>query len=207
MLGMAQPWRENVWRTPAELIPSPVEGWLVISARPEEHAGPRGAGRLPARRGVMIRVQKILYPTDFSSYSNQAYFHAVALAENHGASLTVVFVYTPGFGAPEVPGGNDERDYWRNQLEQIRPVDQSIPVHHVFLEGDPATEIVRYAHDALVDLVVMGTHGRTGLERLLMGSVAEKVMREAHCSVLVVKLPKGIPVAEKGDVEMELTPA
>jgi hypothetical protein len=53
----------------------------------------------------------------------------------------------------------------------------------------------------------MGTHGRSGLERLLMGSVAEKVMREAHCSVLVVKLPKGIPVTEKGDVEMELTPA
>jgi nucleotide-binding universal stress UspA family protein len=155
----------------------------------------------------MIRVKKILYATDFSSYSNQAYFHAVALAKNHGASLTILFVYQPGFGGAETPSGTDEREYWRKQLEQIRPVDASIPCHHVFLEGDAATEIVRYAHDAMIDLIVMGTHGRTGLERLLMGSVAEKVMRDAPCSVLVVKLPKGIPAAERGNVEMELSPA
>jgi hypothetical protein len=52
----------------------------------------------------------------------------------------------------------------------------------------------------------MGTHGRTGLERLLLGSVAERVMREAPCSVLVVKLPKGIPPAVKPDVEMANSP-
>ena len=107
----------------------------------------------------------------------------------------------PSFGTPEVAGGNGaNRQYWRNQLEQIRPVDDSIATHHVFLEGDPATEVVRYARDASMDVVVMGTHGRTGLERLLMGSVAEKVLREAPCSVLVVKLPKGIPVTEKREV-------
>lgn len=139
----------------------------------------------------MINVQKILYPTDFSTYSNQAYFHAVALAEAHGASLTILYVYAPGTGV------QGSREHWRRQLEQIRPLNTNIPVHHEFLEGDPATEIVRYADDALFDLVVMGTHGRTGMERLLMGSVAEKVMREAHCSVLVVKLPKGIPTHER----------
>ena len=153
----------------------------------------------------MIRIRKILYPTDFSPYSNQAYFHAVALSENHGASLTVMFVYTPGFGSSEVPGGANERDYWRNQLEQIRPVDPNIPVHHVFLEGDPAGEIVRYAHDALIDLIVMGTHGRSGLERLLMGSVAEKVMRDGPCSVLVVKLPKGNNAPIRPDVELTVS--
>lgn len=157
----------------------------------------------------MIRISKILYPTDFSSHSNQAYFHAVALAEKHGASLTIGFVYSQSFrGVAGVQGdSSDEREYWRNQLEQIRPVDPRIPVHHVFLEGDPATEIVRYAQDAGIDLIVMGTHGRTGLERLLMGSVAEKVMREAKCSVLVVKLPKGVPVPAKNEVEIALTPA
>jgi nucleotide-binding universal stress UspA family protein len=153
----------------------------------------------------MIRIRKILYPTDFSSYSNQAYFHAVALAENHGASLTILFVYTPELSL--AGGGESDRGYWRNQLEQIRPVDPSIPVHHVLLEGDPATEIVHYGRDAGIDLIVMGTHGRTGLERLLMGSVAEKVMREATCSVLVVKLPRGIPVTERGDVEVAVSPA
>ena len=139
----------------------------------------------------MIRIQKIVYPTDFSSYSNQAYFHAVALAENHGAGLTVLFVYTPEMSAPGAAGDLDyARAYWRNQLEQIRPVDPRIPVRHVFLEGDPAAEIVRFARDAAADLIVMGTHGRTGLERLLLGSVAEKVLRDARCSVMVVKLPR-----------------
>jgi nucleotide-binding universal stress UspA family protein len=152
----------------------------------------------------VIRIQKILYPTDFSSYSNQAYFHAIALAQNHGASLTVLFVYSPDRGRGDVDA---DRRYWREQLEQIRPTDPRIPVRHVFLEGDPATEIVRYGRDAGIDLIVMGTHGRTGLERLLLGSVAEKVLRDASCSVLVVKLPKGLPAAERPDVEVAVSPA
>jgi len=146
----------------------------------------------------MIHVKKILYPTDFSSYSNQAYFHAVALAEHHRATVTILHVYNQSV-KPATPGenGNPDRDYCRSQLEQIRPIDPKIAVHHVLLEGDPAAEIVRYASDAGIDLIVMGTHGRTGLERLLMGSVAESVLSKAPCSVLVVKLPKGIRPVEK----------
>jgi nucleotide-binding universal stress UspA family protein len=138
----------------------------------------------------VIHVKNILYPTDFSTYSTQAYFHAIALAEKHGARLTIAYVYTPE------PTGRDQtagRQHWQDQLKQIHPVDPRIPVQHVFLEGDPATEILRHAENAGIDLIVMGTHGRTGLERLLMGSVTEKVMRDAKCSVLVVKLPKGMP--------------
>jgi len=148
----------------------------------------------------MIRIRRILYPTDFSSYSNQAYFHAVALAENHGAELTILYVYSD-------TGKEEDRAYWQDQLEQIRPVDPGIAVRHVFLQGDPAAQIVRFARDSGMDLIVMGTHGRTGLERLLVGSVAEKVMRDATCSVLVVKLPKGIPVPARGDVEAVVSPA
>ena len=153
----------------------------------------------------MIRIRKILYPTDFSPYSNQAYFHAISLAEKHHASLTISHVYVPGasaLGSDEIP----DRQYWQDMLEQIRPVNPTIPVSHVLLEGDPATEVVRLAHDARMDLIVMGTHGRTGLERLLMGSVAEKVMRESSCSVLVVKLPRGIAVPEKSDVAVVASP-
>ena len=150
----------------------------------------------------MIHVQKILYPTDFSSYSNQAYFHAISLAEKHGASLTVLFVYNPDGTTTPGSQGDEEADcrYWREQLEQIRPVDPGIVVRHVLLQGDPASEIVRFGRDAGVDLIVMGTHGRTGLDRLLLGSVAEKVLRDAACSVLVVKLPRGIPATERPDV-------
>jgi nucleotide-binding universal stress UspA family protein len=144
----------------------------------------------------MINIKKILYTTDFSPYSNQAYFHAVTLAEAHKAGLTILFVHSAESAAAE--GGQiKDSKYWRNQLEQIRPLNPNIPVYHVVLEGDPATEIIRYASEAGMDLIVMGTHGRTGLERLLMGSVAEKVMRDAVCSVLVVKLPKAHPAPEK----------
>ena len=66
----------------------------------------------------------------------------------------------------------------------------SIAVAHVFLEGDPAAEIVRHATAAGSDVIVLGTHGRSGVDRLLMGSVAERVMRDAPCSVMVVKLPR-----------------
>jgi nucleotide-binding universal stress UspA family protein len=155
----------------------------------------------------MIRIKKILYPTDFSSYSNQAYFHAIAQAEKHNASLTVLFVYNPDSTTTPGSQGDEvaDRRYWQGQLEQIRPVDTRIPVTHVLLEGDPASEIVRYGRDAGVDLIVMGTHGRTGVERLLMGSVAEKVLRDAPCSVLVVKLPRGQPVTAHGDVAVAAT--
>ncbi len=135
----------------------------------------------------MIHVKKILYPTDFSSYSNQAYFHALGLAETYGASLTVVYVHSPGTSG--------DKEYWRRQLEEVRPANTKIPVSHVLLEGDPATEIARFAADAGIDVIVIGTHGRTGVDRLVIGSVAEKVMREAPCSVLVVKLARGVTAA------------
>jgi nucleotide-binding universal stress UspA family protein len=143
----------------------------------------------------MINVQRILYPTDFSSYSNQAYLHALSLAETHGAGLAIVHTLVPGATRLDEDASLPaDRNYWRKQLEQIHPLDQSLPVEHVLLEGDPATQIVQYARDNGIDLIVMGTHGRTGTERLLVGSVAEKVMRDSPCSVLVVKLPKGAPL-------------
>ena len=139
----------------------------------------------------MFQVHSVLYATDFSSYSNQAYFHAVAIAEHHGAELTICHVYSPAMG--------HDRAHWNEQLEQIRPANPTIPVNHVLLEGDPAEEIVRYATEEGMNIIVIGTHGRSGKDRLLMGSVAEKILREAPCSVLVIKLPKGVtkPVKAK----------
>lgn len=150
---------------------------------------------------VMVHIKRILYPTDFSSYSNQAYLHAVALAEVHKAGLTVLYVYPGASDAADTSRDEaQDRAFWRSQLEQIRPANPRIPVSHVFLEGDPGTEIARYAQDANIDLIVMGTHGRTGMERMLLGSVAEQTLRAAPCSVLVIKLPRGIPAAEKPHV-------
>jgi nucleotide-binding universal stress UspA family protein len=133
---------------------------------------------------AMIRMKKILYATDFSSHSNQAYFHAIGLAETYGSTVTILYVSNPA------SDGGKSKSYWKDQLELIRPQNTAIPVRHVLLEGHPEEEIVRYAQNVGFDVVVMGTHGRTGRERMLMGSVAEHVMREAPCSVLVVKMPK-----------------
>ena len=137
----------------------------------------------------MIHVERILYPTDFSSYANQAYFHAVGLAQKHGASLTIAFVYDPS-RIETPPGVDDPKEYWRAQLEQIRPLDDGIPVTHVLLEGEASDGIVRLARERKMSLVVMGTHGRTLIERGVLGSVAERVLRDAPCSVMVVKIPK-----------------
>ncbi len=81
---------------------------------------------------------------------------------------------------------------WKALDEQLRHVqasDAKIPVKHLLEEGDPAAEILRVADELKCDLIVMGMHGRRGVARLLMGSVAEHVVRKATCPVLVVKTP------------------
>jgi universal stress protein A len=96
----------------------------------------------------------------------------------------------------------------REALERVAKTEnlEHLTVHREVREGTPFYEIIRFAKEKDIDLIVMGTHGRTGLERLLMGSVAEKVMRESPCSVLVVKLPKAITVPER-DVAVVTSPA
>src|SRR5262249_21912950 len=138
------------------------------------------------------------------------------LAEKYGASLAIVFVYaptarvpvSPEFGVPApVDNVAQDQDYWRGELEQNPPPNAQNPGPHTLLIGSAAEEILQYAAETRVDLIVMGTHGRTGLKRLLMGSVAEKVLRGAPCSVLVVKMPKPVPAAEKSESAEMLTPA
>jgi universal stress protein A len=82
--------------------------------------------------------------------------------------------------------------YRRRLMEEIRqiapPAGSSIPVEHVVVEGEAVTEIDRFALENKIDLIVMGTHGRTGLARLLTGSVTEQTLRRAPCPMLVVRL-------------------
>jgi nucleotide-binding universal stress UspA family protein len=147
----------------------------------------------------MFGTKRILYPTDFSPFSNQAYFQAVTLAEVHGASLTILYVLNPQSSTDD-PRSQD-KNFWREQLEQIRPTNDKIPVDHVLLVGDPGTVISQYAAESGIDMIVMGTHGRTGKERQLMGSVAEQTLRNAPCSVLVVKMRRGLS-APRPEVEL-----
>jgi nucleotide-binding universal stress UspA family protein len=96
------------------------------------------------------------------------------------------------YGGGELYLGVDEtnRQELRKTLAQIVPTDPNVPYEHKLLVGDPATSIVDLAESEGVDLIVLGSHGRTGLTRLLMGSVAEAVVRKAKCPVLTVKQPE-----------------
>jgi nucleotide-binding universal stress UspA family protein len=86
-----------------------------------------------------------------------------------------------------VPFPPDEPYDLRVRLAQLRPSDPSVEVDQHVLEGDPATEILKAAATTNTDVIVLGTHGHTGLTRLLVGSVAENVMRKAPCPVLTVR--------------------
>jgi len=133
----------------------------------------------------------ILFPTDFSTASDAALEHAAALAKSAGASLLIVHVEEPplAYGGGELYYGLPEPDPERilRMLEDVKPNDASVPYTHRLTMGDPASEIVRIAEDDAAEMIVLGTHGRTGVTRLLMGSVAEAVVRRAPCPVLVYR--------------------
>ena len=133
----------------------------------------------------------ILFPTDFSHASDAALVHAETLAKQQGARLLIVHVEEPplAYGGGELYYGIPEPSSERilEMLEDVTPADTSVPFTHRLTMGDPAGEVVRLAEEEQADMIVLGTHGRTGLTRLLMGSVAEAIVRHAPCPVLVYR--------------------
>jgi nucleotide-binding universal stress UspA family protein len=141
----------------------------------------------------MLSIKKILHATDFSDLSQPAFDMACALARDFGAELIVCHIAPPtAITAVEgmiVDVPTEDLAQVKARLEQLKPNNSPVRVTHRLLRGDPAGEIIRLAGEAKADLVVMGTHGRSGLGRLLMGSVAEAVMRKSPCPVVTVKAP------------------
>src|SRR5215475_10244611 len=133
----------------------------------------------------MLPIRTILFATDFSPPAEYGFQLACALARDYGAHLTVAHVKTfptavyGEFGALP-PGPEDTDEALQAKLTSLKPPSSDITVSYVLAEGDPAAEIIRLAKDTPCDLIVLGTHGRTGLSRLLMGSIAEQVVRKAH---------------------------
>jgi nucleotide-binding universal stress UspA family protein len=152
----------------------------------------------------MLPIRTVLYPTDFSEGSNFAFRLACTLARDYSARLIVVHVaepivpiYADGVIIPP-PDVDVDKEPLRAKLHQLVPRDPNVRVEHRLAEGDAATEILRLAKETQADVIVMGTHGRTGLARVLMGSVAEQIVRKALCPVVTVKtpLPRVQPSAE-----------
>lgn len=148
----------------------------------------------------MFPIKTILHATDFSESSDQAFRVACALAADYKARLIVVHVLpAPVVGYPDgivLSQPEDSRAEARARLQQLNPGDPAIPIERLLSDGDPVTAIVETAKGRNCDLIVMGTHGWTGLTRLLMGSIAEGVLRHAPCPVLTIKLP--FAAAERG---------
>ncbi len=148
----------------------------------------------------MLTWNKIIYPTDFSSAAEAAFDTAQRLARDSDSLLLIVHVVepvvaaTPGTVAPPVTlGGTDLSDIQqqaideaREELQKVVPNDPAIRFEHRLIEGLASDGILNLVDEEQADLIIMGTHGRTGLKRLLMGSVAEKIVRHASCPVLTL---------------------
>ncbi|MBM3770595.1 MAG: universal stress protein [Acidimicrobiia bacterium] len=143
----------------------------------------------------MVTWNRILVPTDFSETSAEALRYGVELARERHAGLILLHVGDAASQiATEFPLGLDASliDAERERILKILTPAEQIAVRPEFVmcSGSPAEEIVRCAVDREVDLIVMGTHGRGGVSHLLLGSVAEKVIRTAPCAVLVLRHAK-----------------
>ena len=144
----------------------------------------------------MINVKKILHPTDFSANSKEAFDYAIGMAEKFGAEIVLLHVverfdYAPPeyyMSAAEVGNAIERRttDSLKH-LEKVAGEAKSVKVTPMVVEGKPFVEIIRCAKEQGVDLIVLGTHGRTGLAHILIGSTAEKVVRKASCPVLTIR--------------------
>lgn len=147
-----------------------------------------------------MNVRKIILPVDFSHADDQALILASSLAESWDARLLIVHVEEPplAYGGGEMYYGLPEprtADLVR-MLEAIVPKVAGVAYEHRLITGEPSEAIVRLAENEAADMIVMGTHGRTGFSRLLMGSVAEAIVRTAKCPVLTLKQPAEEPAEQ-----------
>jgi nucleotide-binding universal stress UspA family protein len=136
-----------------------------------------------------ISLRNILYATDFSEHSAAALPYAVSLAEKYGAKVLAAHVVPAPVPAPrgswDVTVERAEREA-REKLEKIAPKLHGIPHELVLGMGSAWKALSDIIEESQVDLVVIGTHGRTGTDKLLMGSVAEEIFRRAPCPVLTI---------------------
>jgi nucleotide-binding universal stress UspA family protein len=151
---------------------------------------------------VISAYRRILWPTDFSLLAAAALPHTLRLAAESGAELVVLHVLPTAalFAIPEMAGAaweqleRENRTIGKAELhrvtEHLKGKAPTLRVHSVVAQGVPFEQILRVAKRLRCDLIVLATHGRTGLRHVLMGSVAENVVRRASCPVLTVRPPR-----------------
>ncbi len=145
-----------------------------------------------------MKFKRILCPIDFSDSSSAINEYACRIAGATGAEVVFLHVLLPDVSIGAATTFDPRRDEQQalKQLKQLTPVENGIPYDYAVRLGRAADQIVLYAVENDADLIVLGTHGRTGLKRVLMGSVAEAVIRRADCPVLAVKLDASVLQAD-----------
>ena len=170
------------------------------SKRPPTKKAARRPSRTPRRPHVSplsLLINRILVPIDFSVHSKNALKYAVPLARQFDASLHLVYVVEPtiypadlGFGQVVLPGIEDElRQKGQEELDELiaQEIGRSVTATSAVRTGTPSQEILTEADERGVDLIVMATHGHSGVEHMLFGSTAERIVRKSHCPVLTTR--------------------
>ena len=147
---------------------------------------------------MIVSIRRILFPTDFSPPARHAQRYAIALAEKFGAELhalnvvpEIVLPTADSLAVWTLPEGGMKAQVEAVERQlQVELGSTAVVVRRSVVVGFPVEEIMQYAVDQDIDLIVVGTHGHTGLSHLLLGSVAEKLVRLAKCPVLTVH-PQG----------------
>ncbi len=159
----------------------------------------------------MIPIKTILHPTDFSKPSEYALRFACALARDYQARLLLLHVVEPpvyyGELGMAVPLPADFHESLQQRLSRLVPVDSGILVETILVEGNASQRILGVAEEQHCDLIILGTHGRTGLSRVLLGSVAEDVIRHSRIPVLTLKTPALLETGAEDSLEATVEPA
>ena len=157
---------------------------------------PKPRPRANPRLQSQIDLHKILVPIDFSDHSKKALQYAIPFAEQFEASIDLLYVVEPAvypadfsFGQIGMPNVENElRVKGEQELHELitNEVKERVPAQALVKVGLPFVEVISYAKDEGIDLIIVATHGHTGVEHILFGSTAEKIVRKAPCPVLSV---------------------
>jgi nucleotide-binding universal stress UspA family protein len=151
----------------------------------------------------MVTYKNVLYCTDFSERAKAALPFAIDIAKKYGATLHVIHVYQEPEHLAEYEISSQIKMDWIRLAQSLgtetekklnalcAEISQGVkPCQYKMLRGKPHLEIIRYAKESSIDLIVLASHGLSGWEHVLFGSTAERILRESPCNVMVVKKPK-----------------
>jgi universal stress protein A len=167
---------------------------VLVELGPGEAQLPETAARPEFNPLAPFKLQRVLVPVDFSDCSHKALQYALPFAKAFDATITILHVVEPFYLVPEMAGVDvvliekQLREGGERQLAALRKeVGDSAAAETLLRVGRPEAEILKAARELASDLIILSTHGRTGLAHVFMGSTAEQIVRRAGCPVLVVR--------------------